>query len=464
MFATSSSRSRRGFSVWSGITSVLLLGGQLAGAIELNLKDAGSIKRASRTVADGMMNYYTGNQTGDIPGNLPEPYYWWEVGAMFGALIDYYYYTGDTTYNDVVTEGMLFQVGPDDNFMPPNQTKTEGNDDQAFWGLAALSAAENKFPDPPEGKPQWLALAQAVFNSQALRWDDATCKGGLRWQIFTFNNGYNYKNTISNGCFFNMAARLAIYTGNQTYADWAEKTWDWMKDIGLMSPEYKFFDGTDVSINCTAVDHHQWSYNAGTFLSGAASMYNFTKEQKWADRTSGILNATSVFFSPKVPKVMYEVACEPYEKCNVDQKSFKAYLSRWMAATTKMAPFLTDQIMPYLEASANAAAKQCSGGTDGVTCGIKWTQPNWDGSFGVGEQMSALEVIQSNLITQTEGPATAKKGGTSKGDPSAGMGGDSVPSGVRTEKVTSGDRVGAGFLTTLVCVGVIGGAWWMVAK
>ncbi len=44
---------------------------------------------------------------------------------MFGQMIEYWYYTGDSTYNDVITQGLLAQVGPDNDFMPPNQTKTE---------------------------------------------------------------------------------------------------------------------------------------------------------------------------------------------------------------------------------------------------------------------------------------------------------------------------------------------------
>lgn len=426
------------------------------------------------------MKYYTGNQTGQTPGNLPQPYYWWEAGAAFGALIDYYYYTGNSEYNDVTTQAMLFQVGPNNDYMPPNQTKTEGNDDQAFWGMAAMSAAEQKFPDPPRDKPQWLALAQAVFNSQALRWDNSSCGGGLKWQIFTFNNGYNYKNTISNGCFFNMAARLAMYTGNNTYAEWADTMWDWVARVGLMSPQYQFYDGTDDTLNCSAINHIQWTYNAGVFLLGAANMYNYVSvllviqtdlvlntlqtngSAIWKERVEGILTATDVFFSPHVPNVMYEVACEPNGKCDVDQRSFKAYLSRWMAATTKMAPFTYDFVMTKLRASAQAAALQCSGGNDGQTCGLRWTMgPQWDGSYGVGEQMSALEVIQSNLIAKVVGPVTNSTGGTSKGNPAAGTGGDASPIG--TPDVTTGDRVGAGFLTTLVLVGVLGGAWWMVA-
>ena len=44
---------------------------------------------------------------------------------MFGALIDYWYHTGDDAYNDLVIQGLQFQVGEDTAFMPPNQTKNE---------------------------------------------------------------------------------------------------------------------------------------------------------------------------------------------------------------------------------------------------------------------------------------------------------------------------------------------------
>lgn len=194
---------------------------------------------------------------------------------MLSALIDYRYYTRDDQFNDLVMQAMVHQTGPDLNYMPPNQSSSMGNDDQAFWGMAALTTAETKFPNPPDEKIHWLALAQAVFNGQAHRWDTQTCGGGLRWQVFTFNNGYTYKNTVSNGAFFNMAARLAAYTGNTTYAEWAEKSWDWMETTGLISNTYQAFDGTDVADNCTLINHIQFTYNNGVLLAGAAYMYKF---------------------------------------------------------------------------------------------------------------------------------------------------------------------------------------------
>jgi mannan endo-1,6-alpha-mannosidase len=344
--------------------------------------------------------------------------------------------------------------------MTPNQTKTEGNDDQGFWGLAAMSAAEVNFPNPPSNQPQWLALAQAVFNTQANRWDDTTCGGGLRWQIFTFNNGYTYKNSISNGCFFNLAARLAKYTGNATYAKWAEKVWDWTEAIGLLDENYYVYDGSDLSINCTRINHLQWTYNAGAYLLGAANMYNYTNASlKWEIRVNGMMRGISVFFPER--NVMQEVACESIGKCDVDQHSFKAYLARWMAATTKMAPFTFDLVMSYLAPSALAAAEQCSGGENGRTCGLRWAMnTTWDGSWGIGQEMAALEIIQSNLITQVSGPVTNSTGGTSPGDPSAGTKNSGA---VLTNKpVTMRDKLGAGFLSGTLLITFCGMLYWMV--
>lgn len=161
---------------------------------------------------------------------------------------------------------------------------------------------------------------------------------------------------------------------------------------------------------------------------------------------------------------MYEVACEPNGKCNVDQRSFKGYLARWMAATSRVAPWTHDQIMAKLQASAKAAALQCSGGSSGTMCGLRWTLgASYDGSIGVGEQMAALEVIQSNLVNRVAGPVTSKSGGTSKGDPNAGT--DSGGIGGKSNTVvliTTADRVGAGILTTIVLAIILGGGFLMV--
>jgi hypothetical protein len=164
-----------------------------------------NIRTAASAVAWDMLQYYHGNESGNEVGILPGPppagdYYWWEAGAMWGTLIDYWFLTGDSTYNNLTIEAMQAQTGNHHDYQPTSVTLSLGNDDQGFWGLSAMLAAENNFPNPPEDRPGWLALAQGVFNTQADpdRHDD-TCGGGMRWQIPLTNIGYDYKNSTFTG-------------------------------------------------------------------------------------------------------------------------------------------------------------------------------------------------------------------------------------------------------------------------
>ena len=99
----------------------------------------------------------------------------------------------------------------------------------------------------------------------------------LRWQVFPYLTGYDYKNTIANGCFFNIAARLARYTGNSTYYDNAVRTFDWVTNVGLIDAEYNVFDGAHIESNCTDINRVEFSYNVAVWLLGAANMYNYVR-------------------------------------------------------------------------------------------------------------------------------------------------------------------------------------------
>jgi mannan endo-1,6-alpha-mannosidase len=166
-----------------------------------------------------------------------------------------------------------------------------------------------------------------------------------------------------------------------------------------------------------------------------------------------------VFFKNNV---MTEIACENNGKCDVDQRSFKAYLSRWMGYTAIVAPWTREFLDPMLQTSAKAAAAQCIGGNDQVSCGLRWVDNGKnDGSFGVGEQMAALEIVQSLLYPTVGGPATADRGGISKSDPNAGA--EAPKTGPVFNAVTTGDKAGAGILTLIVLSSIIVGAWWMVS-
>lgn len=357
-----------------------------------------------------IVKYYTGNitNTESTIGVLPAPHYWWQAGAQWGLLLDYWHFTGDTTYNNITTQALLSQVGPEYDYMVPAHQKDEGNDDQAFWGFATMSAAEKDYPQPTIGKYSWLELTENLWNTQVRRWDTTSCDGGLKWQIFTFNNGYDYKNSVSNGAFFQLSARLARFTGNQTYVHWAEVAYNWTTTIGLLDSNYYVYDGTNDLFNCNDTNRVVWSYNAGIYMYGAAVLYNYTNGSAlWQQRTQGFLEASAFFFDPyqNASNVMYEPPCETVNTCDTDQFSFKGYLSRFLWASTLMAPFTTSAVTTLLTGSALAAARSCSGGIDHVTCGQHWYYDvAYDGSYGIGQQMSALETIQGLLIKDSAPP------------------------------------------------------------
>jgi hypothetical protein len=119
-------------------------------------------------------------------------------------------------------------------------------------------------------------------------------------------------------------------------------------------------------MNCTSITPIQWTYNDAMFLYRAPSMYNSTHEQVWVDRTNGHVRASQLFFRPysNATAAMYEPECEPFNTCNNDQFSFKAYLGRWLGRTTVAAPFTANTILPTLQTSAVTASRSCCGGSD----------------------------------------------------------------------------------------------------
>ena len=325
-------------------------------------------------------------------------------------MVEYYHYTGDRSYLNVTYRGLISQLGPAHDFNMPSETFDEGNDDQAFWVFGAMSAAEYSFPQPPAPFPSWITIVQNAWESFASRWNSSSCNGGLKWQFHAQNAGWYYKSTISNACFFQLSARLARYTGNNTYLEWAHTIWNWSEGVGLIDDAYNVYDGTDELINCSAVDHHQWSYNVGAFLYGAAMLQNYTNSsQPWLNRTLGLLDSVNTFVTPfqNSTNIIFEAPCELRQTCNTDQLAMKAFLVRWLAGTSMMAPFTAGRVGELLRTSAKGAAAACAGGRYGNSCGSKWYINGWDGTMGLGQQLCALEIMYALLVNQTNPPANA---------------------------------------------------------
>lgn len=447
------------------LCSVILWLGSGVMGINLDTTSKDSICNATALIQGGMMDYYQGTRYGGTVGTFQSPYYWWQAGEAFGGMIDNWYLCGNDSYESVIYDALLAQAGPNYDYMPDNQTMVEGNDDQGVWGLTLMQAVERNFTNPSDGSPGWLAMAQAIFNQLNSRWDTASCGGGLRWQIFTWNGGYNYKNTISNGCLFQMAARLGRYTGNNTYLEVAEKVFDWLVDVGyvVLQDKGNVYDGAEIDDNCTSIVKYEWTYNHGVVLGGLAYMYNATNgSSEWETRLTQILNGAESFFFQD--SIMYESVCQGDTKstCNNDQRSFKSIFSRMLGLTSLLVPSVQSTVDELLKQSALAAAASCSGGRDGHTCGLNWNKKAYDEIYGLGEQMSALEVIQQLLIHEKAAPYTNDTGGSSVGDASAGLNTSSANVLQNKLNIKTKDRAGAAIITTVILMVLIGGSVWML--
>ncbi|KAF2169232.1 glycoside hydrolase family 76 protein [Zasmidium cellare ATCC 36951] len=359
-------------------------------ATKLAIGASGKTTSAATTLAGNLMTYYSPTMN----GLLPQPYWWWESAGMWDTAIHYWHYSGDAQYNTNAAAAILAQAGLNQDFM---QASATGNDDQLWWGLLSMSAAEYGLPPPAGSTITYLQLATNVFNSVSARWDKSTCNGGLGWQIDPNRDGYHYKNSISNGLLFQLAARLGRYTNDQKYLAFAEQVFDWTLSVGLIDKStHSVYDGTDALKGCIDVNHDKWSYNAGVFLYGTAVMLSTTTDTaKWQPHLEGFVSAVEADFTSN--NVLVETKCEASKTCNTDQLSFKAYLTRWLVSTQSLVPDSSDKIQPLLKASADGALASCNGSPGQNVCGSSWTAGGFDGVVGVGQQMAALEVTQGFL-------------------------------------------------------------------
>jgi len=408
-----------------------------------------SLKSETATIAKNLMAI-TNN------GLLPAPYSWWETGALFGAMINYALYTGDSTYSSSVASGMVAQVGTNNDFMPSSQSSSEGNDDQSFWAMAAMSAAETGFQNPSDSAGVgWLGFAENVFNEQANRWDNSTCNGGLPEGTSSSQSTFTSKTALSNGGLFNLAARLARYTSNSTFADMATTVWDWSQGVGLVNGSGAVFTSTsDSSSNCSTIVSTQFTADSALYLLGAAHMYNSTSSSVWKTRVQEILNTVLGTFFPDGDGIMIEVACERQVNCTTDQLAYKSILVSALTDTAIVAPFISATILPNIQSSANAAVKSCTGPNG--DCGTQWTWGEYDKLTGAGQDMAALQVMQGLLVNSTAGFKNAATGASATS--SSGSSSTSGSSSPTTSKKSSAQRLvlGSSLMLGVVAIFVTG--------
>lgn len=133
-----------------------------------------------------------------------------------------------------------------------------------------------------------------------------------------------------------------------------------------------------------------------------------------------------------------------------------------MGDIAKIAHFTHNTIIKHLRPSAEAAAAQCTGGDTGTYCGTKWTTGSYDGTMGVGQQMSAWKWCRliywmgwkGRLLIGREDPARGAVP-QAQANPIP-----EIPD--QLDAIVKRDKVGAGILTAVVAILIIECATFMV--
>ncbi|WBW72483.1 plasma membrane mannan endo-1,6-alpha-mannosidase Dfg501 [Schizosaccharomyces osmophilus] len=430
-------------------------------ALHLDIHDDDSIRSTINSMTGELMNYWNGTDCKFVSS------YWWLTGASMTVLLNNGILFDNNTYTDLVSKSLMYNAGSDHDYQPSDEYFNLGNDDQGIWGAAAMDAAELNLKQVDDSSASWLEISQAAFNRISGRWDNVNCNGGVRWQAFPWLSGYTYKNSISNGLLFQLAARLARFTGDSSYEDWVNRIWDWSTSSGFVNTtNYSVYDGSKASTNCTTIDHSQWSYNLGVYMTGVAYMYNYTQgDNIWKKRLDGFISHATSFFINN--GIAWDPQCENTGTCNIDQTAFKGILMQSFGNAIRLAPYTRSKLYPLIETSATAAALACSGGYSGNSCGVHWSWDNstWDGTYGVGQQFSALEAVQMLYVDKYPKLVTLSNSSDNRSNSSYASANSTTDNyEVNVSRPTEADRGGAGFLTFLAAFLLLGVSIWAMIE
>ena len=109
---------------------------------------------------------------------------WWNSGNAITVLADYSLasHTNQyvSTFSNTFTAAQKTSAGFINNYY----------DDEGWWALAWIAAYDLTHT------PQYLAMAQSIFDDMARGWDTSTCGGGIWW-----SKDKTYKNAIANELF-----------------------------------------------------------------------------------------------------------------------------------------------------------------------------------------------------------------------------------------------------------------------
>ena len=276
------------------------------------------------TTLDTLQNWY------NVETGLYETTSWWNAANALTAIIDYSRITGSNDYLDVIDNSFEickeFEVempDPTNNWICKNFIN-DYYDDEGWWILAWIKAYELT------NNEKYLKMARTTFSDMALGWDNI-CEGGIYWKKPNIG-----KSAVQNELFLLAAIRLHQKGEGQvlgkSYMDWAEITYRWFINSGMINEKYLIENGLDS--NCQLNIGNYYTYNQGIILSGLAELYKVKNDKSFLELAHKIANATLI-------NLIYEngILKDPKEpNLNGDASQFKGIFMRNLGFLYSISP------------------------------------------------------------------------------------------------------------------------------
>jgi mannan endo-1,6-alpha-mannosidase len=333
----------------------------------------------------------------------------WQNGVVLETMANVKAYTNSTQYEKIVHKG-LRRVDELSNAYEPEPSY----DDMAWYGLAyarvfeVFNYSNNK---------EFLKTSMDIFDWNWKRgWDTNTTKGSCNGG-FWFDNSNVFKGTITNVLMIQLGAKLYRLTGNSSFLERANQTYNFIARTGLIdSSTGVVYDSVDLTTCHADVGGTVWTYTQGITLAGLQELNRTHEAKQVADGT------LSHFICSDEDDILTEISCENRtgSTCNEDQVLFKGIFVRSLRYLTdtllendpdraRYLTFITKQAQTIQDHSSCVGSKCCSlfrngPGKHGTTVGggpiytSNWVSKTYNCSSPI-EQTSALDVLAAAATT-----------------------------------------------------------------
>ncbi|MBT0670336.1 glycosyl hydrolase [Novosphingobium profundi] len=290
----------------------------------------------------------------------------WQRFVLVDLMIAYRARTGDTRWDSRIHTALR------------TRDRLALNDD-ALWAVIASVDGWRL-----EGDPELLDYAADTFTGLVETYWDETCGGGIWWGPHR-----TYKNAITNELLLTAATRLYAATGQDSYKQWALRSWGWLAASGMIGHDGLVNDGLAIDARtgqCRNNGQPRWSYNQGVLLSGLSDLTTITGSPVYRQRA--VVTATNALATLVNPDGTLR---EPVPSIGVDGLAFKGIFAFHLAALMDVLPESPEKAALREAARRNAEAiwRISAQGTGPIDS--DWTGQT--GQYGAAAQASGIAML-----------------------------------------------------------------------